>query len=175
MAPVGAAQLKSSPTAWPYLLLASAAAAFVWVTGRSLPAFSAVHFGASGVANGYMQRASYLQIMLLFVVLLPLAMNLVMSRSLRGAQARINLPDRDYWLAPERREATIASLLRRMQVFGALLIVFLCHVHWLVVQANRAAPPVLDSTRFVGGLAVFTVATVIWLVALRRSFRRPRV
>jgi hypothetical protein len=46
-------------------------------------------------------------------------------------------------------------------------------VHWLVVQANTVAPPVLDNTRFLGGLGLFAAATVAWIVALRRSVRRP--
>jgi hypothetical protein len=133
----------------------------------------ATHFGPAGEANGYMARGFYVRFMLAFVVVLPLALNFLINRVLRLPNTRINIPHREYWLAPERRADTVGRLQRHMMFFGVLLAAFLCYVHWQVVQANTRSPPVLDSVRFSTGLATFMAALVTWIVILRRDFRPP--
>lgn len=157
-----------------FFLVVAGAALFVARTGATLPDVVATHFGPSGVANGFMPRASYVRCMVIFVVLLPLALNFLISRVLRLPNTRVNIPHREYWLAPERRAGTVELLQRHMKFFGVLLVAFLCYVHWLVVRANTLAPPALDHARFVSGLATFMVALIVWIVVLRRSFRPPQ-
>jgi hypothetical protein len=60
-----------------------------------------------------------------------------------------------------------------MQIFSAMLVVFLCFVHWEVVRANRSLPPTLDNGRFMLGLGLFMAALIVWIVSLRRQFRVP--
>ncbi len=163
---------KSLSTA-SFLLVLSGAAAFVTYTGATLPDVVGTHFGPSGAANGFMSRAVYVRFMLGFVVLLPLALNLLIGRVLRLPSTRINIPHREYWLSPERRGETVERLQRHMKFFGGLLAVFLCYVHWQVVQANTRTPPALDNTRFSMGLAVFMASLIVWIVILRRDFRPP--
>jgi len=87
-----------------YLVIASAAL-FVIRTGGTMPDVVATHFGPSGEANGYMPRTNYVRFMLVFVVLLPLALNLLTGRVLRLPNTRINIPHREYWLGPAPRAA----------------------------------------------------------------------
>jgi hypothetical protein len=151
----------------------AAAAIFVVTTSRSLPIVVASHFGPDGVANGFMPHKSYVRFTLAFVVLLPLLMSLVADAVAYLPAKFVNIPHRQYWLAPERRAQAVGMLRVRMQVFAVLLAAFLCYVHWLVVRANASLPPMLDSERFVAGLGVFMFALVVWIVALRRRFRPP--
>jgi uncharacterized membrane protein len=164
---------KSAPGIAFYLIMA-VAALFVIRTGGTLPDVIATHFGPSGAANGYMPRTFYVRFMLIFVVLLPLSLNFLISRVLRLPNTRINIPHREYWLAPERRAHTVERLQRHMKFFGVLLAAFLCYVHWQVVRANTHSPPVLDNVQFSTGLATFMVALVTWIVVLRRNFRPPQ-
>ena len=157
-----------------FVAIVAGAAAFVWQTAITLPDIVATHFGSAGEANGSMARALYLRFMLLFVVLLPLGLSFLISRVLRLPTTRINIPHREYWLAPERRSESVGRLRNHMRLFGLMLAVFLCYVHWRVVQANKLTPPALDSTKFAYGLAIFMVALTIWIVVLRRAFRPPR-
>ena len=156
----------------PLLILIGLAAGFIWHTGRSLPQSVASHFDFSGAPNGFTSRLFYVRSMLAFAVVVPLLLNFAMSRLLRIPNARINMPNRDYWLAPERRASTIALLLQLMNVFAALLVIFLCYVHWCVVRANLAQPPALHNTWFLSGFGVFMFSVIAWMVALRRRFRR---
>ncbi len=148
------------------------AVAFIWRTSTGLPDVVASHFAASGAANGFMPRALYVPFMLGLVVVLPSVMVLLPGIGLNRPHARINLPHRDYWLAPTRRAETVRVLRDHMAYVGALLVVFLSYVHWLVVRANEVAPPSLPMPWFFAGLAVFGVAAGAWALALIWHFRR---
>jgi len=154
-----------------FLAFAAVAAVFVWLSSIGMPETVASHFGAAGAANGYMPRSVYAAIMIGFVTGLPVIMVLMTSRAVGRPDARINLPHRDYWLAPQRREATIARLRRGVQFFGVVLIVFLCYVHWLVVRANLTQPARLPQPWFTGGLVVFAVVVLGWLWGFLGHYR----
>jgi hypothetical protein len=89
----------------------------------------------------------------------------------KGARS-LDIPQRDYWLAPERREATVACIRAHGRWFAAAVALFLTYVHWLVVRANALRPPVLSTTGIVSGLVVFFLALAVWLAVLFRRFRR---
>jgi glucose-6-phosphate-specific signal transduction histidine kinase len=153
-------------------LLIAAAALFVWHTSRDLPPIVASHFGPGGAANGFMTHQFYLCFMLGFVVLLPAVLLLALARLLRSPGSRLNLPNAEYWNAEGRRDVAAAVVLGYMRVFCALLVVFLCYAHWLVVRANALSPPVLDGRHLGVALSLFLIALVSWIVLLRRAFRR---
>ena len=148
------------------------AAGFVWFSSRRLPLLVASHFGAAGIPNGFMTRASYTAFMLAFVIGLPVVLVLVSSYALKNAGARLNLPNRDYWLAPERAGVTVAFIRAGILWIGVLLITFLGYVHWLVVLANEIQPPQLSQPWFIGGLVGFFVVLLMALGRFRRRFRR---
>ena len=151
------------------------AALFIWFTSSRLPARVASHFDASGTANGFLSQESYLAFMLVIVVGVPIALYWLPRRLFQLSGTRINVPHAEFWLAPQRREATIGFLSGRASFFAGLLLVFLCYVHWLVVQANALTPPALSSAWFITGLAVFLLATLAWVMSMLRHFRNvPR-
>jgi len=138
-----------------------------------MPDIVGSHFGLAGHADSLMPRGFYIRFMLSLLLGLPLLLVVIPNLFLSSSTARINLPNRDYWLAPEQRTDTIAFLRNHNLRLGSILILFFCYVHWLVVQANRVNPPHLSSFWFIGGLVMFIVANLIWTVALFRRFRRP--
>lgn len=149
------------------------AGGFVYVTSQSLPDRVASHFGASGLADSFMTRGGYLKFMLCFVVGLPLVMVVSMTSLFRRAGTRMNLPNRDYWLADARREATVAFLINHAMRLAIGLTVFLCFVHKLVVDANTRTPPALDSASIIAALAVFLLCVTLWVAWLYFAFRLP--
>jgi len=165
--------VKNSTTSPLFLGPLALAALFVWRTSERLPAVVATHFGPTGEPNGYMTHSLYLRFMLAFVVLLPWLVNFALERILSSPNARINLPNSEHWLSDGQRSQTIDFLLLHMRYFGLLLVVFLCGVHWLVVSANAVVPPALDNTRFGVFLGAYLLAVIVWIIALRRRFRRP--
>lgn len=155
------------------LLVLVVAVAFVLVTAGSLPPTVASHFAAGGAANGFMPRAVYVKFMLGLVVALPLLMSVLMGITGRIPVRYINLPNRDYWLAPARVDETLAYLRGQGGTMGVLLCTFLCFVHWLVVRANGLTPAQFPETQLFVGVAVFALALVLWIGRFVRHFARP--
>jgi hypothetical protein len=142
------------------------------LTADRLPARVASHFGAGGAANGFMARDVYLAFTIGLAVLPPVLVGLTIALSLKYFPQFLNLPNRDYWLAPERRGATAAYLAVHTAWLAALLSVFVLGIHLLVLRANRSVPPQLETGPFLAVLAAFGIGMVLWIGALARRFRR---
>ena len=153
-------------------LFVASAAVFVVLTSNRLPTLVASHFGGSGAANGFMPHAFYVCFMLALVVGLPALLVGVAWFAIASPGARLNLRNKEYWLAPVRRAETITFLRSGVLWFGTMLVAFLCYVHWLVVLANEARPPQLANSWFIGGLVVFLVAMLLWLGVFLVHFRQ---
>ena len=155
-----------------FVVVLAAAAVFVWRSSAVLPATVASHFGAHGQVDGYLVRDAYRMFMTVTVVLAPLlvASTALMFRFL--PLNLVNLPNREYWLAPERSAATLRDLEAMSLRFACALAVFLAYVHWLVVKANASHPPDLPESWFIGGLSAFLLVTLFWIVGLMRRFGR---
>jgi hypothetical protein len=147
-------------------------AVFVGFTSSALPEIVASHFGATGAANGYMPRGMYRAVMLLLIVGVPLLLAFIPTSIAGPSGTRLNIPRREYWLAPERRESTFAYIGGQARWFAALVAVFLGYVHWLVVRANRLQPPELSTAGLLAGLIAFFLLLAIWLASLWSHFRR---
>jgi uncharacterized membrane protein len=146
---------------------------FVLHTAPSLPPMVASHFDAAGVPDSFMPREGYIRFMLALGIGLPLASVAVLALVFSNAHT-MNLPNRQYWLAPERIASTRAFLLHRAAWFGAMMTVLMGLLHYLELNANAQVPPHLSSTLFMGTLLAFAAVTLGWVAALRRTFRRPR-
>jgi uncharacterized membrane protein len=153
--------------------LFAAAAAILYATADSLPAQVASHFDAGGYVNGYMARSNYLLFMSLVtfgVPLLIVELNIVLPRF---APRLVRIPARDYWLAPERRAETIASIATSGMLTASLITAFMIAVHLLVVEANRRSPPHIDNQLLWVLLGVLVVGMLAWQFFRWRRFQRP--
>lgn len=154
-----------------FALLLGCAALFIGLTSYSLPDTVASHFEADGFANGFMRRAMYIRFTLAFAIGLPLLLGAVSYFAFGASNARINLPNREYWLAPERRDQTVSYLRVHLARFNSVLVVFLCYVHWLVVRANQVQPPHMSTPAMLTALAAFAVYAIFWTRFFLRRFR----
>jgi hypothetical protein len=84
-----------------------------------------------------------------------------------------NLPNRDYWLAPERREETIDVISSQMKWFGAASLALYLVVIQMVVETNRTSVPRLDSASMFVVLGIYLLFTGVWLVRFILRFRKP--
>jgi hypothetical protein len=162
---------RGASSVW-LLLISAAAAGFIWVTSQQLPPLVASHFGVGGIANGFVLHQRYLFAVLFLCIAPALAIVLPMNAALGNSNAAINLPNRDYWLAPERRAETVEFIRTQMLRFGTALIVFFCYVHWLVVKANQQSPPRIPGPAFVSAVAVFIGFLIVWAAIYYTRFRK---
>ena len=154
------------------LLLLLVLSVFVWLSSSALPEVVASHFGPSGAANGYMPRGTYIALLLVLIVGVPLLLALLPGAIAGRGGKNLNIPNREFWLAPERRAGTVALIRVHGVWFAAAVAVFLAYVHWLVLQANALRPPHLSTVGITSGLFVFFLLLVVWLAILFAHFRR---
>jgi uncharacterized membrane protein len=154
-----------------FLALSAAALGFVVVSAGALPERVASHFARGGLPNGWMTRGSYLTVVAFSATLLPLATVLLLSVVTRVLPRALNMPNRDYWLAPERREATRAALAGFGWAFACILTLFFAGIHWTILDAHTNAPPRLAEAPVHALVIGFAIAVAVWVVALILRFR----
>lgn len=137
-----------------------------------LPDTVASHFGGSGKADGFSSKTSFFAITLgsllgdgLLFLVIGCALPFIPSRF-------INVPRREYWLAPERRRATVDRVAAWLLWFGVLTTLLLIFVVQLAIEANLDGSSTLSPWFFVL-LVLYLGLTVVWLIHLLRSFRLP--
>jgi uncharacterized membrane protein len=139
-----------------------------------LPSTVASHFGSEGRPNGWSSKEGFFGIYL-GVLALVLASFVGLPVLLgRIAPDWINLPNKDYWLAPQRQDRTVAILAREMLWFGNATIALMIAVIELAIRANLAQSPRLSEPVMWSLLSAYLVYLVIWLIRFYRLFARPR-
>ncbi len=137
----------------------------------SLPDRVPSHFDARGVADDWMSKDSFALTMAatyaltggFFVVLAQLLPRIPTSM--------INVPNREYWLAPERRNESLADVGRRLTRFGAVTVVLiLALVHETILVALERKETL---SGFLLVMAAYGIYTLIWCVGLIRRFGKP--
>jgi tRNA A-37 threonylcarbamoyl transferase component Bud32 len=136
----------------------------------ALPERVATHFGFNGQPDGWMSRRAYLAFEYGFPALIA-GLFAGLSALVRMLPAWcINIPRKDYWLAPERRALTGRLLRNRMGWLLCLLTLFFAGLHVLTVQANRAVPPQLPMGGLLLLVIAFFVGLMIWMALLLMRF-----
>lgn len=153
------------------LLVAAALAQALWQHDR-LPARVATHFDLAGRADGWMSRDNQTKAHLGLVLFIAVMLEGLARLSPRLPDGLVNLPHRDYWLAPERRAATHAWIAGLFRLIGCVLMAFFLALFHLVYRANLhgAQMPTAPAGLLVGGLLA-TVGLLLAGVFLR--FARP--
>jgi serine/threonine-protein kinase len=165
--------MKLRPPLLPYVLLALfwvAFAAYVWVSSGNLPERVATHFGSSGEANGWETHAGYVRFTLIFGAAIPLFVFGIFSLVRVGDGALMNIPRKDYWLAPERRRETFAFVQRQGIRMARLLIAFFALIHHLVLMANARMPANLPLANALWAGGALIAGVVMLMVSFIRYF-----
>jgi serine/threonine-protein kinase len=136
-----------------------------------LPARMATHFDLAGKPNGFQSREGFVWTAALLSVLL-LALFAVLPALLARLPVRfINLPNKDYWLAPERRAETIRRMAAMCDWLACATIALLVGVFELVMRANLAQRPLGFQLWIL--LPSYHLFVLFWIVNWFRITRRP--
>ncbi|HVT72708.1 MAG TPA: DUF1648 domain-containing protein [Lacunisphaera sp.] len=152
------------------VLLALSQAA--WQHSR-LPPRVAIHFNATGRPDAWappeVQTTLHIGTVLFMAALIE---GLVLIQTHLPVKL-VNLPHRDYWLAPERAAATQAWLVGSVLAMGCALMVFFIGLFHLLYRANLDPVPRLTPGVWwlVGGLVAVVLGSLLRL--LTRFGRRP--
>lgn len=159
-----------------FLILTSGSLAYFIYYGQWFPPRIALHFDLVGQPDVWMDRLKFIVIASSTSFMVPpfvVACLGVMPRVLPIGM--VNLPDRAYWLAPERREATLGRLMYFALWLGCLVQAFLIAINVTIARGNpQLGPPSPFLRNAIPVAAVFGGALVIWGVMLSRSFSKRR-
>ncbi len=137
---------------------------------NSAPARVPSHFDFAGHANAWASRDEFFMLQV-GVTLLIAALFIGIPAVLKSTPATlINLPNKSFWLAPERREETMERLASSFDVFASATVLLLIVVFELTSLASRGGE--LATSYFLPVLVAYLVFTAGWTIALIRTFAR---
>jgi uncharacterized protein DUF1648 len=142
-------------------LLALVAVQIGWY-GPRLPRLVASHFDAAGRPNGWMSRAAFVGVYVGVVFLLT-----VVFSTIRFVPPSLwSLPNKEYWLAPERRAQTVDRVADEMASFGSATLALVLATFELAFRANLPGGTFAADVMWVvlGAYLVFVVARLVRFV-----------
>jgi uncharacterized membrane protein len=137
-----------------------------------LPTRIAVHFQGSGLASGWMPRETflYLQVALFaFFALVSFGVPKILGMVPTSA---INLPNKEYWFAPERRAGTVRYFAAQFGWIGCALVTLFIAIDDLIFRATLSTPQRLDNGRFLLALGIFLGFLALWIARMMIRFGR---
>jgi uncharacterized membrane protein len=151
-------------------LTIGARVAMVW---DRLPPVMASHFGAGGRPDGWMPRGTFFGLMSAIGLGLPLLF-FFSEKWMKAIPTRlVNIPNREYWLTPERTNEALGKLGSFMAWYGLTLSVFMAFVLELTIRSNLNRAP-FDSSAMLIGLGGLFAVSIGMFIRLHRQLRVPR-
>jgi uncharacterized membrane protein len=140
-----------------------------------LPTRVAVHFGAGGAANGWGTKDGFFTTLGITYLILVVVFGALPLLFRLTPDSMINLPNKEYWLSPERREETHDRLANQMLFVGGMAILLLDAIFYLCFQANISDKPALNPDMLWILIGVFFAVSIAWTINMLRSYRRPKI
>lgn len=151
------------------LLSVACVAHALWYYPR-LPEQVAHHFGASGQPDAWGSKAQFLVVYLVTVGVMAatfLGFGLLMPKIPNSA---INLPNKNYWLAPERRQQTLDYVLPWFLWLGSLTMLLLLDIFQQSFQVHLGKATKLN--HFWITMGAYLAITTVWSIAIYRKFSK---
>ena len=139
-----------------------------------LPDRLASHFSASGIANGWMTKPQFF--VTYAVMLLPaLAVEFWVSHRIANQpDAKLRLPNKEYWLALERRAETFCYFESFFAWYGCALLLVEVFAMGMAMRGNFDFPPQLPTGPIVSVIAGFVLYNVAAVIAMLRRLSIPQ-
>jgi uncharacterized membrane protein len=154
------------------IVLCSIFVAYLIYSAPLMPEKVATHFGAGGQPNGWMSRSGHLLVMGALGLGMPLISVVIALLSRYIPPGLVNVPNRQYWFSPERREQTSHYITRQMLWMALLEVAFFTGIQYSIVEANRLTPAQLKMGTFWLLFVGFLVAVGIWSIFFILHFRK---
>ena len=116
-------------------------------------------------------RDAYVAISLGLGVLAPAMCTWGVAFIARHFSGALNMPNKAYWMAPERRASTLATLGRLMWPLGLLIVLAQAGSTVMVLASVMHWP--LDAGIPIAGGLLWVVAMAAWVGVVLRTFRLP--
>jgi uncharacterized membrane protein len=156
------------------LLITLAVAAFALAYSYpQLPPVVASHFNASGAPNAWQPKGAFAMTLVILYLLFTLLW-LSVPQLLRSVPVGlVNLPNREYWLAPQRRDHTAHVIGDQLAWLGSMQIALIAFIAQFAIDANLpgASGRLHPAVPWIAG--AFVILLGAWLIRFLRMFSRP--
>jgi uncharacterized membrane protein len=140
----------------------------------SLPETMAAHFDAAGQANNWTSKPVFFLLEGIILLVIIFEFSVVPLIIEKTPEAKLNLPNKEYWLAPERRAGTYLVFRQFFEWFSVLLLLLFIIVNQLVFNANLRHED-LNATAIWIVIVTFILFVIVSVAKLLRSFRIPTI
>jgi uncharacterized membrane protein len=137
----------------------------------ALPPLMATHFDLGGKPNGFQERSAFVWTSVLVSVFMLALFAALPALLVHLPERFLNLPNKDYWLAPERRAQTFGRLSAHIDWLGCATMGLLAGVFELIIRANLTRSPLGYQLWIL--LPGYNLFMLFWLVSYLRALRRP--
>jgi len=136
-----------------------------------MPDVIASHFNGLGAPNDWASKNGFFGLYLAIILMLVAVFEFVPKWSESRSRLSMKIPNRDYWLAPERVEQTRAFFRRQMYIMGIVHMMLTIYAIQLAILANFDQEPRLHPS--IGwALILYFVILGLWLIHFYLHFRK---
>jgi len=129
----------------------------------SLPDKVISHYNLSGKPNGYSSREGFIIFQAIIGLIISLSFIIPYLIAGRLSDKNINLPNKEYWLAPERRAKTIDIQRIYFSLFGIISMIFIILLNMISFKSNTSENVNLGTEFFIiFGLFVIGIFYSSW-------------
>ncbi len=139
----------------------------------TLPARMPTHFDSAGLANGFSTANSFVITMGLTETGLAILFLLIAAFLPAIPNSLINMPHKDYWLAPGQRKESLRYLGNWLAWMGTGTLALFACMTWLTVGAATSPTPRIDPSLLWLTLGTFLALTLGMTIHLYLRFRIP--
>ena len=155
-----------------FVLLVALLGIQLTVAYPDLPERVATHFNTSGEADGWSSKATFTWMHIGLVALMVLTFPGISALLSRIPDAMINLPNKEYWLAPERREATLGHVGDQLMWMGNATLFLMLYIFRQTIQANLNPESAAMGKGALVVVLLYVAGTMVWSIALIVRFMR---
>ena len=135
-----------------------------------LPDRVATHFGVSGTPDAWGAKPAFFLWYFITTIILAAVLLWTPRFLSKIPTSLINLPNKDYWLAPERKNETLAYIGRGSLLFGSGTLLFLLDIIHQSFQVSLGQAAGLS--HIWTSMAIYLIFCALWTTALFRRFGR---
>ena len=135
----------------------------------NLPDPMATHFNGAGKPDGWMAKSNFFLLEIGILALIVLEFTFLPWIIGKFPVRLINMPNKEYWFAEERRAETLRIIGHFFEWFSAALLALFIGINQLVFHANLTRENLSPMSWVI--LGAFLVFVVVWLISFYRRFK----
>lgn len=139
-----------------------------------LPDKIASHFNASGRADGWESKNSFIIFQIGITLFLSILFGILAFLIPKFPKSIVSLPNKDYWLNEENRAEAYGLIQKFLLWFGSITIAFITLTFQETLSANLSGEYKLSS-RFWIYFAAFIFATILYVIKFILHFSRKNI